>query len=135
MRKITTATLLLFVALLFTITVSTYGQQAFGENNLTVLVAAEAEKNTTVSIAEINKTDANQSAVQIIDIPGSGENAIRVSGYASSTLYASNSADGSLLCFTGHLSDATSGNVNKILDLRNAVDLMVPMPLQQHIRA
>ena len=116
MRKNTIATFVLLVALLFTITVSSYSQQAFDKNNLTVLVAADAEKNTTVSVVEINKSDANQSAVQTIDISGSGENAIRVSGYASSTLYASNSADGTLLCFTGHLSDATSGNVNKILD-------------------
>jgi hypothetical protein len=90
-------------------------QSTFGNDNLAVLVAAASANNTTVSIVEINKTDLNQSPIQTINVPGSGTDAIRVSGSATSTLYAANSADGSLFCFTGHKSDATTGNANTIL--------------------
>ena len=88
----------------------------FSENNLAILVAAAASSNnTTVSVVEINKTTAGQTAIQTIDIPGTGANPIRVSGSATSTLYAANLNDGTLFCFTGHNSDVTGVNANTIL--------------------
>jgi uncharacterized repeat protein (TIGR02543 family) len=90
------------------------GQTSFGSNNLAVIVAAASASNTTVSIVEINKSTASQSAIQTISIPGTGANAIRVSGSATSTLYASNSDDGTLLCFTGANSTNTASNANTL---------------------
>ncbi len=94
-------------------TLTSFGQ--FGPNNLAVLVADTIANNTTVRVVEINKTAENQTAIHTIAIPGTGTNAIRVSGSATSTLYAANSADGSRLIFTGHLSETTTGNANTIL--------------------
>jgi hypothetical protein len=72
-------------------------QTNFGSDNLAVLLAASSSaNNTTVSVVEIDKVTANQAAVQTIPVPGSGPNAIRVSGSATSTLYAANSANGAL---------------------------------------
>lgn len=90
-------------------------QAQFSNDNLAILVAAASANNTTVSVVEINKVDEGQTAIQTIGIPGTGDDAIRVSGSATSTLYAANSADGSLFCFTGHKSDATGVNANTIL--------------------
>lgn len=87
----------------------------FNENNLAILVAAASTNNTTVSVVEINKVDESQTAIQTISIPGTGSDAIRVSGSATSTLYAANSEDRTLFCFTGHYSDVTGVNANTIL--------------------
>lgn len=90
--------------------------QALQPNNLVILQAGSSTaNNTTVSIVEINKNDTNQTAVQTIVVPDTGTNAIRVSGSATSTLYASNSAAGTLFCFTGHNSSSASGNANTVL--------------------
>ncbi|NBU46508.1 MAG: hypothetical protein EBS34_03515, partial [Flavobacteriales bacterium] len=90
-------------------------QNAFGSNNLAVVVAAASANNTTASVVEINKTSGAQSAIQTISIPGTGPNAIRVSGSATSTLYAANTNDGSLFCFTGHNVDGnTTSNANTL---------------------
>jgi 2',3'-cyclic-nucleotide 2'-phosphodiesterase (5'-nucleotidase family) len=91
-------------------------QTNFGSDNLAVLLAASSSaNNTTVSVVEIDKVTANQAAVQTIPVPGSGPNAIRVSGSATSTLYAANSANGALFCFTGHSSTNTTSNANTLL--------------------
>jgi uncharacterized repeat protein (TIGR02543 family) len=103
---LTAATLLLWTGV---------GWGQFANDNLAIVVAAASANNTTASVIEINKTDVNQTPIQTILIPGTGVNAIRVSGSATSTLYATNSADGSLFCFTGHYSDATGVNANTIL--------------------
>ncbi|MFN4286009.1 MAG: T9SS type A sorting domain-containing protein [Lacibacter sp.] len=108
--SLTATALLLLATPMFT-----KAQQAIGTDNLLVLVAATNNNNTTVSVVEINKTTANQSPIQTIEIPGTGSNAVRVSGSATTTLYAGNSNDGTLFCFTGHLSDNTGVNANTIL--------------------
>lgn len=95
----------------------------FGNNNLAVLVANGTTTNTSVSVIEINKTSANQTAVQTIDLPATGANAIRVSGSGTTTLYASNSADGTLLCFTGHNTENTSSNVTGFQDTKTVITL------------
>ena len=102
-------TLLILLAL-----ISTKGWGQFNSNNLAILVAAASANNTTVSVVEIDKTTANQSAIYTISIPSTGTNAIRVSGSATSTLYAANSADGTLFAFTGHNSTNTSSNANTL---------------------
>jgi hypothetical protein len=115
MKKITTFLKLSLLAftIVFSINNAT-SQQALGSDNLAVLVAGASANNTTVSVVEINKADANQTAIQTISVPGTGDDAIRVSGSATSTLYAANSDDGSLFCFTGHKSDATGVNANTL---------------------
>jgi len=91
------------------VTASAWGQ--FSSNDLAILVAAASANNTTVSVAEINKTSSGQSAIQTINVDPT---AIRVSGSATSTLYAANSNDGTLFCFTGANTNNTSANVNTI---------------------
>lgn len=91
-------------------------QNPFGSGNLALIVSSSNTlNNTTASVVEINKNTSGQAAIQTIAIPGTGSGAIRVSGSATSTLYASNSNDGSLLCFTGHNVDGnTSVNANTL---------------------
>ncbi|MBK8413270.1 MAG: hypothetical protein IPL22_01370 [Bacteroidetes bacterium] len=79
-----------------------------------MLVAAASASNTTVSVVELDKVTAGQSPIQTISIPGTGANAIRVSGSASSTLYAGNSNDQTLFCFTGVNNTNTSSNANTL---------------------
>ena len=115
MRKITFLRTMLVTSTVMLTSISISGQTPFGNNNLGVLVAASSSaNNTTVSVVEINKTAATQTAIQTISILGTGTNAIRVSGSATSTLYAANSNDGSLFCFTGHNSEVTASNANTI---------------------
>jgi len=102
-------------ALLVLCSTSASAQQTFGSGNLAVLLAAASANNTTVSVLELDKVTSNQTAIQTIAIPATGTDAIRVSGSASSTLYAANSNDGSLFCFTGHNSETTSGNINAVV--------------------
>ena len=92
-----------------------YGQQSFSNDNLAILVAAASASNTTASVVEINKTTADQTAVQTIVIPSTGDEAYKTSGSAQTSLYASNSGDGSLLCFSVHKTTET-GNVNAVKD-------------------
>jgi hypothetical protein len=87
---------------------------SFTAGNLAVLLANGIANNTTASIVEINTTTANQSAVQTIAIPGTGTDAIRISGSATSTGYLSTTKDGSLLTFTGHNSTDTTVNANTL---------------------
>ncbi|MBX2979374.1 MAG: T9SS type A sorting domain-containing protein [Flavobacteriales bacterium] len=86
----------------------------FNNDNLAVLVAAASANNTTVSVVEIDKNTVGQSAIQTIAVSGVDPDAIRVSGSATSTLYASNSSDGSLFCFTGHNNTNTGSNANTL---------------------
>jgi len=91
-----------------------HGQTPFKNDNLAILVAASnTASNTTVSVVEIDKVTPG-GAVQTIAIAGDGPNPIRVSGGATSTLYAANTNDGTLFCFTGHDSTNTSVNANTI---------------------
>ncbi|QLH46802.1 MAG: hypothetical protein HWD58_14920 [Bacteroidota bacterium] len=86
-------------------------QTAFNSNNIIVVVAAASATNTTIDLRELTKSG---TLIQTVTIPGTGANAIRVSGSATSTLYASNSNDGSLFCFTGHNTTNTTSNVNTL---------------------
>ncbi len=89
---------------------------AFTPGNLAVLSADNAAaKNTTCTILELEPSVANQSApVSSTAIGGSGTNALRVSGSASSTGYLTRSGDRSLLAFTGVNNSDTSANVNTL---------------------
>ena len=115
MRKITYLKTIALACSLFLFGSNISGQQSFGSNNLAVLVAAASANNTTVSVIELDKTTANQTPIQTIAIGSTGTDAIRVSGSATSTLYATNSNDGSLLLFTGHYSETTGVNANTLL--------------------
>lgn len=74
-----------------------------------------AANNTTFSIVELSSTTPAANPVQTISISGTGVNALRASGSASSTGYLADNNDGTLLCFTAHNSTTTSGNANTIL--------------------
>ncbi len=87
---------------------------AFTPGDLAMVVAAGSGSNTNCSVVEINTVTAGQTAVQTIAIPGAGANAIRVSGSATSTLYVSDSNDGSLLCFNGVNLNQGTGNVTSL---------------------
>ena len=88
---------------------------AFTAGDLAVIVAASASaNNTTASVVELSTTTANQTAIQTISIPGTGSNAIRVSGSATSTLYALHTSDGSLFTLMGANSTNTSSNANTL---------------------
>jgi hypothetical protein len=86
-------------------------QTPFTPGSLAVLQAAAAVSNTTASILELSKTG---TLVQSIDIAGTGANALRFSGSATSTGYLSRTNDGSLLTFTGANSTNTTSNVNTL---------------------
>jgi hypothetical protein len=87
----------------------------FTTGNLVVLQAAASAANTTCSILELNPATAAQgSPVNTVAISGTGANALRISGSATSTGYLANSDDGTLLAFTGANNVNTSANVNTL---------------------
>jgi hypothetical protein len=89
----------------------------FTPGNLAILRADSASaNNTTVSVVELDTVTPLQTPTNIIPIDGTTlPNAIRVSGSATSTLYLSRSANGTLLSFTGHNSTTTSpANANTL---------------------
>ncbi len=85
---------------------------AFTPGNLAVLVADGAVSNTTFSIVEVDPASPTQS--NIIAISGTGANAMRLSGSATSTGYLSLTNDGTLLTFNAANSTDTSANVNTL---------------------
>ncbi len=105
---------ILILVIAFTKVTPSMGQSSFNSSSIAVLVAAASASNTTVSVVELDKVTAGQSPIQTISIPGTGANAIRVSGSASSTLYAGNSNDQTLFCFTGVNNTNTSSNANTL---------------------
>lgn len=95
-------------------------QTAFTQGNLVVIRTATVTNNTTASLLEVNKTGVLQTPIQSLDVlPGvnglAANDSIRVSASATSSLYASNSADGTLFLLTGHRSTVTGSNANTIL--------------------
>ena len=70
----------------------------FGATNLAVFQEDVVAKNSTFSILEVNPVSS--SVVQTIPIPATGPNALRMSS-AATTGRMSDSADGTLVCFTG----------------------------------
>jgi hypothetical protein len=108
-----------FVRIAFTVGLSLVFLPAlhaqFMPGNIAVFTASASANNTTGSIIELNTTTANQAAVNTYLVNGTtGSDALRFSGSASSTAYLANSDDGTLLCFTGHNTITTTGNINVI---------------------
>lgn len=101
-------TMLFFIATLY---INGNSQTAFNCNSISAIVAAASSSNTTASVIEVSKSG---TLIQTISIPGTGTNAIRVSGSATSTLYAANSNDGRFFYFTGHNNANTSSNANTL---------------------
>jgi Carboxypeptidase regulatory-like domain/Abnormal spindle-like microcephaly-assoc'd, ASPM-SPD-2-Hydin/Protein of unknown function (DUF3616) len=87
---------------------------AFTNGNLAVLQAAASVSNTTASIVELNPTTPGVNPVQTIAISGTGANALRISGSATSTAYLATTNDGTLLTFNGANSTDTTTNVNAL---------------------
>jgi uncharacterized repeat protein (TIGR02543 family) len=89
---------------------------SFTPGNLAILSADTATaNNSTFSMVEINPATAGQSAVQTIAINGtSGSSALRMSGSAATCGGLSDSADGSLLVFSGSETSSGSANANTI---------------------
>jgi hypothetical protein len=75
----------------------------FTPGNLALLVAAASANNTTGSIVEVSSTTPGQTgnAIQSIAIPGTGTDAYRMSGSATSTGYVSSSDDRMRLTIMG----------------------------------
>lgn len=87
----------------------------FTAGNLLVIRANGTGSNTTASVLELLPNIAGQTTpIQTVDIPGSGSGAIRVSGSATSSLYASQSNDGTLFTLTGHNNTNTGSNANTL---------------------
>ena len=108
-------TLTKFCLLLAIVFFSQAALAQFTAGNLALLRAdGNAANNTTASIIQINTSTANQAAITTTSISGTGANAIRVSGSATSTGYMALSADKSLLCFTGHNNTTTATNANTL---------------------
>ena len=91
-------------------------QAQFTAGNLAVFRADANANNTTLSIIELDRVTAAQSTpVTTVAINGTtGPNALRISGSAGTTGYLANSNDGTLLCFTGHNTTTTTGNINTV---------------------
>ncbi len=92
-------------------------QAQFTPGNLAVFRTDASSNNTTLSIIELSRVTAAQPApVSTVAINGTtGPNALRISASAGTTDYLANSNDGSLLCFTGHNTTTTSGNINGVV--------------------
>ncbi len=89
---------------------------SFTPGNLAVLSAdSSSANNTTCTILELAPSTASQTvAVSSTAISGSGPNALRISGKASTTGYLARNADRSLLAFTGVNTNDTATNVNSL---------------------
>lgn len=110
MRRLNRSLFYLFVFILS----SSVLHAQFTPGNLVALQAEASANNTTCSVIEFNATSAGQSAVTTTVIDGTGANALRFSGSATSTGYLANSADRSLVCFTGANNINTGSNVNTL---------------------
>ena len=86
-----------------------------GAGNLVVVQAEASANNTTATFVELQPGANNLAPVSSFAVPGSGANAIRISGSATSTGYVALNNDRTLLAFTGHNADNTSSNANTIL--------------------
>ncbi len=105
--------LILLLSSLLSVTSQSFAQ-SFTPGNLAIVVAAASASNTTASILEINPSISNTTPVNSLNISGTGANAIRVSGSATSTCYLANSNDGSLLEFTGVNNTNSTSNANTL---------------------
>ena len=103
----------LFVLLFTGISVTSFSQ-SFTTGNIAVVVATASANNTTGSIMEFDPSTANQAPTNTYVIDGTGANAMRFSGSATSTMYLANSDDGTLLSFMGANNTTTGSNVNTL---------------------
>lgn len=87
----------------------------FTMRNLAVLQAdSNTANNTTFGILEFNDSTSGQSPVSTTAILGTGVDAMRISGSATSTGYLSLTNDQTLLTFTAANSTNASSNVNTL---------------------
>lgn len=89
-------------------------QAQFTTGNLAVFQADAVTSNTTFSIVELNPSNPAANPVGTTAIDGTGANALRSSGSATSTGYLSRSNDRTLLTFAAHNSATTAGNANTL---------------------
>src|SRR5262245_61512925 len=87
---------------------------AFTPGDLLVLQTdpSAVTSNTTFSIVELDPSTAAQTPSNTIAIDGTGANALRISGSATSTGYLATTDDGSLLTFNAVNTTDTTSNVN-----------------------
>jgi hypothetical protein len=86
----------------------------FGASDLVVLQAEASVNNTTATVVALQSTANNATPLIEIAIPGTGTDAIRISGSATSTGYVSRTDDRTLLSFNGHNSTNNSSNANTL---------------------
>ncbi|MFP9098744.1 YDG domain-containing protein [Flavobacterium sp. RHBU_24] len=98
---------------LFLLSTGAFAQ--FTDGHLAAIVTPNDVSNTTATIIGVNPALVSQTTPSLsIAIPGTGANAMRLSGSAGTTGYLSNSDDGSQLLFTGVNTTNTSSNVNSL---------------------
>lgn len=86
----------------------------FGAGNLVVLRADASANNTTATVVELQSSINNVTPVATFAVPGTGTDAIRISGSATSTGYVARTDDRSLLTFNGHNNTNTGSNANTL---------------------
>jgi hypothetical protein len=87
----------------------------FSNGNLAVLEPGDASSNnTTITILSIQTNSFNQAYALTIPIDGTDASSLRMSGSAGSFGYMADSADGSLLAFTGANTNIATIAVNSI---------------------
>jgi 2',3'-cyclic-nucleotide 2'-phosphodiesterase (5'-nucleotidase family) len=86
----------------------------FTAGNIAVFQADASANNTTAAIVELDTAIAAQMPSNSIVIDGTGANAMRFSGSATSTGYLATTNDGSLLTFVGANNTTTGSNVNTL---------------------
>ncbi|HEX2629018.1 MAG TPA: hypothetical protein VHM26_08405, partial [Chitinophagaceae bacterium] len=105
----------LFYLFILFFSTSVLHAQNFTPGNLALLQAEASANNTTCNVIEISATNVNQTTgLTTYTISGTGANALRFSGSATSTGYLSSTSDRSLLSFTGANNTNTGSNVNTL---------------------
>ena len=103
------------LAVIFSISTGVAFASSFTSGNIAVLQAAASANNSTCSVVEVSPSSVTPlTPVQTIAIAGTGTDAFRISGSATSTGFLSNSNDGSLVCLNGVNNIDTSSNVNTL---------------------
>lgn len=105
----------LFHLFILILSASVLQAQNFTPGNLALLQAEASASNTTCNVVEISATTVNQTTgITSYTISGTGANALRFSGSATSTGYLSVTSDRTLLSFTGANNTNTGSNVNTL---------------------
>ncbi|MFC4263057.1 choice-of-anchor I family protein [Ferruginibacter yonginensis] len=109
--------LIALVAVFITVLNQATQAQNFTPGNIAFLQAEASANNTTAKLVVINTNNAAQTeatAASVINIDGTGANALRISSSATSTGYVSLSNDRTILTFTGANNTNTTANVNTL---------------------